>query len=250
MNAKDAKRILDLSSQWQESRRWLSAYHHAEQCREQESKAFAVANVYPVESKRHFEQAKLAREVVDARHAELCELENLLRHHAPKLFGLIPVEINFWDSPPADLSPWLNAMRRIESEFLVLVDEFLEANPAEPAPTAATIETQSETKTPKQPKPDGPIGTSGFRWQKKEKTGLRPDSFQLVSHLWKAIDRTSTWDDLAEPVFDEHEGDYVTSNRLGSVRRDANQFFQTHGFPFKVKLSVKLRKAELEQMPE
>ncbi len=112
-----------------------------------------------------------------------------------------------------------------------------------------TIERKSETEPPRQ-KPDGPIGKSGFRWHEKEKTGLRPDAFQLVSHLWKAIDRTSTWDDLAEPVFDEHEGDYVTSDRLGSVRRDANNFFQNNGFPFKVKLSVKLRKAELEQMPE
>ena len=126
----------------------------------------------------------------------------------------------------------------LEHEFKLLGD----------APTEHDV--AAETASPNGKKPDGPFGTSGFRWHTREKTGLRPDSFQLVSHLWNAIDRTSTWDDLAEPVFDEHEGDYVTSDRLGSVRRDANKFFQTKGFPFKVKLSVRLRKAELEQMPE
>ena len=53
---------------------------------------------------------------------------------------------------------------------------------------------------------------------------------------------------MAKPVFDEHEGDYVTSDRLGSVRRDANKFLATNGFPFKVKLSVKQRKAELVKL--
>lgn len=131
MNATDAKRILDLSRQWQDDRCWLSAFHHADLCREQESKGYAVANVYPVPSKRHFEKATQARQIVDACHAEICELENLLRDRAPKLFGLIPAEIKFWNTPPADLSPWLNAMRQIESAFLVLVDDFIAKSDAD-----------------------------------------------------------------------------------------------------------------------
>ncbi len=130
MNATDAKRILDLSRQWQDTRCWLSAFHHADLCREYESKGFAIANVHPDLSRQKFERATQARQFVDARHAELCELENLLRDHAPKLFGLIPVEINFWNSPPTDFSPWLNAMRRIEAEILVLVHEFIENSEA------------------------------------------------------------------------------------------------------------------------
>lgn len=122
MDTKDAKRILELARQWQDSRCWLSAYHHAEQCREQDHRGYAVANVYPVESTRHFEKAKRARQIVDARHAELLELANLLRDHAPKLLRLVPI-VKFWNPPPDDLTPWLSAMREIEAEFLVLVDE-------------------------------------------------------------------------------------------------------------------------------
>jgi len=128
---KAAKRILDLSRQWQDARCWLSAFHHADLCREQESKGYAVANFYPFESKRHFEKATQARQVVDARHAELHELKNLLREHAPKLFGLISAEINFWNTPLADLSPWLNAMCQIESAFLAVMDETIARSDAD-----------------------------------------------------------------------------------------------------------------------
>ncbi len=144
----DAKRILDLARQWQDSRCWLSAFHHANLRWEQEDKGYAAKAYYPVESARHFEQAQQAQEFVDARHTELDELENLLRQRAPELFGLIPAEINFWNSPPADLSPWMNAMRQIEAEFLVLVDEFIaksdadEQTPPEPPeiPSGETVD--------------------------------------------------------------------------------------------------------------
>ena len=146
MFASDARRILKLTRDWQESRRSLSAYHHADVCREEENLGYN-RSPYPAESTRHFEQAKEAREIVDARHAEISELENLLRDHAPKLLGLIPAEINFWNLPPADLSPWMNAMRQIEAEVLVLVDEFLRASD-EPPPAEPLSELQPITPIP------------------------------------------------------------------------------------------------------
>ena len=99
-------------------------------------------------------------------------------------------------------------------------------------------------------KPPGPFGTSGFRWNNKEKFGLRPGCFALVSHLWTAKDRTSPWDDLAEPVFEVRDGSFVDSGNLGSVRRDANKFFEEHGFPFRVTLATRFRKAVLVERPE
>ena len=120
MEPKHADRILKLVRKWQDARRWLSSFTAAEVCRDEDQKARRAGTVYAGEVAGHEQRATQYRQVVDLRTSELNKLETLLRQHAPKLLTLVPI-VNFCESPPADLAPWLNAMREIEGEIRVLL---------------------------------------------------------------------------------------------------------------------------------
>lgn len=83
---------------------------------------------------------------------------------------------------------------------------------------------------------DGPFGTDGFRWCGSDNHGLTPKPFRLVDALWKAPNRTLEFSDLAEPVFRDHAVS-VTESTVGSLRREANNFFKTRELPFRVAIS-------------
>ena len=142
METKVAERIVELARQWQERNRWLGAFHAAVVWREQENKAWSVAECVPTdddttikfggnEATRHAIKAERAHHAVAAASCELDELADLLRHHAPKLLSLVPM-VNFCDAPPDDLLPWLERMQEIEGAIRGLLA------PETPADTTAT----------------------------------------------------------------------------------------------------------------
>jgi len=61
---------------------------------------------------------------------------------------------------------------------------------------------------------------------------MRSGSWKMVNHLSQQPRRTAAFDELLEPVYDDvnHLAD---SNAFGSLCRDANQFFQAHGIPWR-----------------
>ena len=136
MQPKVSDRIIELARQWQDARRWLSSFTAAEVCRDEDKKAHRARSVYPGEVAGHEQRSTQHRQVVDDRHSELNKLETLLRQHAPKLLTLVPI-VNFCESPPADLAPWLNAMREIEAEVLA---GRLDANDADTEQTTDNME--------------------------------------------------------------------------------------------------------------
>lgn len=101
-------------------------------------------------------------------------------------------------------------------------------------------------ETPKiehQPPNDGPFGLDGFRWRTlKPRTGLPSTPFRLLRALWTVKDRTATFDDLAEHVWDDKTRDghsLRNDSRLGSARREVNEFMEAGAFPFRVRTSPK-----------
>lgn len=109
---------------------------------------------------------------------------------------------------------------------------------------------QSLSNTPikTQSKPDGPFGTNSFRFGSNEKTGLTPTPYKLLRHLWSVGDRTATFAELAEAVWDDKTRDgYSLRNdgRLSSARRVVNNFMESGEFPFRVRTSAKNEVAEL-----
>lgn len=83
---------------------------------------------------------------------------------------------------------------------------------------------------------DGPFGIDGFCWQGNEHHRIRNLVHKLIVYLWGVPDKTADFADLAVPVWGDHVArpDFRT---VGSVRRDANQFFESNQIPFKVKIS-------------
>jgi hypothetical protein len=86
------------------------------------------------------------------------------------------------------------------------------------------------------PSADGPCGTDGFKFGGTEKSGMPPTAWRLVKFLWDKPDRSADFSDLADPVFGDRE-EYVTADRVGSARREANACFRRWGFPLKVETS-------------
>lgn len=98
---------------------------------------------------------------------------------------------------------------------------------------------------------DGPFGKSGFRWKSLKRTGLSATPFRLLKFLWNAADRTATFDDLAEFVWDDKARDghsLRNDSRLGSARRTINEFLDAGPFPFKVETSPKNEVASLSEL--
>lgn len=125
--------------------------------------------------------------------------------------------------------------------------------PAETAPAIPTSEgcnpsqgcKPSENASPKagsqleadedKPPADGPFPPDGFRFAGKETRVSRPKVWRLIRHLWEADNGTAEFSDLGEPVWQDHECT-VDQGNLGSLRRDANHFFERNGWPFRVTL--------------
>lgn len=78
---------------------------------------------------------------------------------------------------------------------------------------------------------DGPFPPDGFRWQGKEFRGLSPLPWRLVDYLWLRPEQCAHFNELAEPVWQDHEV-IIDSNNFGSPRRDANKWLKANKLPF------------------
>jgi hypothetical protein len=83
------------------------------------------------------------------------------------------------------------------------------------------------------PSSDGPFPPDGFQYGGRIESIGRTKVWKLINHLWVRRNRTSTIRELAGPVWDD-ESMVVEKSRLGSLRRDANSFFENCGWPFRV----------------
>lgn len=83
--------------------------------------------------------------------------------------------------------------------------------------------------------PAGPFPPDGFSFGKKRARVGRPKVWKLISYLWGLPDRACELDELAEPVWGDDQA-AVDANTIGSVRRDANKFFESNGWAFRVKV--------------
>ena len=137
MDQASSDRILELAWKWQNRVTWDIGFEAADEWRKYRDKAnqdLATAKrmqdlgqhgemleLFRHDAERDKEIAETCHKQVIASHQDLLNLANLLREHAPKLLRLVPV-VNFHEAPPADLLPWLSAMREIEGEILALVE--------------------------------------------------------------------------------------------------------------------------------
>lgn len=138
MNEQAANRIVELAWHWQNRVQWEIAFESTVEWRKYRDKANQdratakrmrdsgqqgeMLEMFQHDAERFDEIAETCHKQAVTSQQDLLNLANLLREHAPKLLRLVPV-VNFFDAPPADLLPWLSAMREIESEILALVDE-------------------------------------------------------------------------------------------------------------------------------
>ena len=80
---------------------------------------------------------------------------------------------------------------------------------------------------------DGPHPPDGFSWDGTNHGRLPPIPWRLVNFLWHARDRTAEFDELADPVWRDHN-QLVLKDAVGSARSKANQFFRRHGIPLRI----------------
>lgn len=82
---------------------------------------------------------------------------------------------------------------------------------------------------------DGPIA-DGFRWRGSDYIGLTRKPWLVIDFLWKQTSRVAAFGELAEPVWGDR-GRFISTNKVGSARREVNKFFKDHGIPFRVTIN-------------
>lgn len=80
---------------------------------------------------------------------------------------------------------------------------------------------------------DGPVAPDGFVYRGRRYTVRAGLVFRLLDALWRAPNRTLSYDELAGPVWKDHAVE-VTDGKIGSVRTRANGVFKEHDLPFRV----------------
>lgn len=83
---------------------------------------------------------------------------------------------------------------------------------------------------------DAPTPPDGFTYKGQKFQGLTPKPMRLIIHLWIQTNRTSRFDDLADPVWGDRN-EIVTKDAVGSLRRQANKFFKDNNIPFRVTIN-------------
>lgn len=92
--------------------------------------------------------------------------------------------------------------------------------------------------------PDGPLPPNGFAWKGIRHTGLPLKPWRLVRHLWGLPNRACDFEDLAEPVWDDHELP-PGLGQVSSARSTVNAFFEKNAIPIRVR--IKNRFVHLDQ---
>ena len=178
MNIEQQKRIIELASKWQQKHEWSAAFkaadnfrHHRDQankdrvvvCRIQEGKSpSGHLDLFQRSAERHEELSEFYyAEVIEA-HNSFCELNNLLRSHAPTLLEYVP-DVNFFEPDAIDYSTQIRDVKRLEGAVRLL----------EPIPSPNEIENgkASDQSTRKSDTPI-PRRLRGEQKQKRDK-GIR-----------------------------------------------------------------------------
>jgi len=91
---------------------------------------------------------------------------------------------------------------------------------------------------------DGPV--EGYRWCHNGDVtcgAMQPKAWKMANFLWTKRSHTAYFDDLAQPVYEEHSHP-ITESAIGSLRKQANSFFAMHSIPLLV--SIKQGTVSLE----
>ena len=94
---------------------------------------------------------------------------------------------------------------------------------------------------------NGPVAPYWFWWNGQRYQVQKPLIWRLIDFLWQAATRSAEFEELAEHVWQDRNVE-LTEGTTGSARREANQFFNEHGIPLKVRLSA--RRFVLEETAE
>ena len=81
------------------------------------------------------------------------------------------------------------------------------------------------------PGSNGPVPLDEFHWNGRRCRITRPLVWRLINYLWNCPNRTARFENLAEAVWEDHAVD-IDESKFGSVRRDANTFFNDNGIPY------------------
>jgi hypothetical protein len=77
---------------------------------------------------------------------------------------------------------------------------------------------------------NGPIDPDGFSWDGKQYHGLAKKPFLAIRYIWNQPNRSAIINDLAEPIWEDHEISPY-ENMVGGVRREINKFFRDNEIP-------------------
>lgn len=113
-------------------------------------------------------------------------------------------------------------------------------------PPEATIVAE---KKKEKPHSDGPGAPGVFWYEGREHKGLALKAFLLVEHLWGNKNQTADFTDLAEPVWGDRE-ESISKTMVGSLRREANNFFRKKGVGIPLVVKILGQKAFLAKLPQ
>lgn len=135
MNIEQQKRIIELASKWQQKHEWSAAFkaadnfrHHRDQankdrvvvCRIQEGKSpSGQLDLFQHGAKRHEELTEFYHAEVLEAHNSFCELNNLLRSHAPTLLEYVP-DVNFFEPDAFDYARQIRDLKHLEGAVRAL----------------------------------------------------------------------------------------------------------------------------------
>jgi hypothetical protein len=145
------------------------------------------------------------------------------------------IELERWFDSAADQGYLSSA--RVDSRSLERLRHYLAAfmpRPSQQETGKAAVSSPEidGIPDPQPPAPDGPALPDGFSWKGKTYHGLTDKPFRVVKYLWSCPNRAATYQDFAEPVYDDHEKDLIPDTAIGGFRREINTFFRDNEIPF------------------
>jgi hypothetical protein len=132
VDVEQQNRIIELAFQWQQKNEWTAAFNADENFRHyrvQASKRHAVIgsildrelppgqlDLFQNPANRYDELSDFYHGQVDDAHQGFCELNNLLRSHAPTLAEYVPT-VNFFEPAAADYTPQIRDLKKLEGNM-------------------------------------------------------------------------------------------------------------------------------------
>ena len=139
MDIEQQKRIIELAFKWQQKHEWSAAFkaadnlrHHRDQAskdrvvvrRIQEGKSpSGQLDLFQHGAKRHEELSEFYHAEVIEAHNSFCELNNLLRSHAPTLLEYVP-DVNFFEPDAIDYARQIRDLKHLEGAVRGMEDRW------------------------------------------------------------------------------------------------------------------------------